>query len=286
MAIAEAYCYSFCYHYDKRLFDRNGLYDFLYERNYQPWFCNMVKGIASARALKDWLLGIHTGESFATAIPNWSLDQRQRLGQTYLKNLARDFIVWVGWGASLKSWIIKYYHDDLVRCLEMDGYVFRDNGLYQSEEQVLDVEAEAGLLEKLYTTLGLPDKAFTFQFLRLAEEHYVNGRWSDSIGNARKFLEAILQQVASKHASKVKRAPLNDSTLQQPAAIRDYLESEGLVEKKERELLDKLYGLLSHTGSHPYMAEKDQARLLRQDSLTWTQFIMLRLEDALAATTT
>lgn len=60
--------------------------------------------------------------------------------------------------------------------------------------------------------------------------------------------------------------------------MRTFLEKEALLEKKERETIDKIYGLLSHTGSHPYMAEKDQARLLRQMSLTLIQFVLLRLE--------
>ncbi|MHC4389295.1 MAG: hypothetical protein ACYSX1_11920, partial [Planctomycetota bacterium] len=109
----------------------------------------------------------------------------------------------------------------------------------------------------------------------------VGGRWSDCIGNARKFFEAILQQVASKHSTAIKGSALKASTLQRPVAVRTYLETEGLLEKKEREAVDKIYGLLSHTGGHPYMAEKDQARLLRQICLTVTQFIMLRLEGAL-----
>lgn len=54
-----------------------------------------------------------------------------------------------------------------------------------------------------------------------------------------------------------------------------------LFERKERESLDKLYGLLSETGAHPYMAESDQARLLRQLALPLTQFVLLRLESAL-----
>jgi len=40
---------------------------------------------------------------------------------------------------------------------------------------------------------------------------------------------------------------------------------------------------LSETGAHPYMAESDQARLLRQLSLTLSQFVLLRLEAALKA---
>src|SRR5690349_15052609 len=66
-----------------------------------------------------------------------------------------------------------------------------------------------------------------------------------------------------------------------PVEVRQYLERQGVVEQKEREALDKIYGLLSHTGAHPYMAEGDQARLLRQLSLTLGQFALLRLSSAL-----
>lgn len=286
MAIAEAYTSKYSYSRSsshgtrKEEVYRDSFYDFLYERDYEPWFCNMVKVLRSIRTLKEWLLRIHTGETFSTATPNWSWDQRQTLGQQYLKNLARDFVVWYRSSGERDTHFYKEEYDDIIRRFEIDGYIFRDDEFYQTEVEILDVEAESGLLENLYTALALSDKITTFQFLQLAEDHYVNGRWSDCIANARKFLESILLQVASKHSTVIKKAPLPEATLEKPNAVREYLEREALVEKKEREAIDKIYGLLSHTGSHPYMAEQDQARLLRQMSLTMAQFIMLRLEGA------
>lgn len=305
MAIADAYTQKF----SSTVYDRStkvysdSFYDFLYEHEYEAWFCNMVKQILTRQGLKEWLLRIHTGESLATATPDWSWDERKKLGQAYLKNLARDFMVWFrgeresqrtsaspSTGRTLltgfdairwsNSEPYKDVYDEIVRRLEIDGYVFRDNELYQSEVEVLDVEAETGLLQKLYASLALSDQQTTFQFLKLAEEHYVAGRWSDCISNARKFFEAVLQQVSSKH-SNARGVPLDSTTLQRPVAVREYLETAGLVEKKEREAIDKIYALLSHTGGHPYMAEEDQARLLRQICLTVTQFVMLRLEGSL-----
>jgi hypothetical protein len=284
MVIADAYTKKFSsYSYPPyggsvERVHQDSFYDFLYEHEYESWFCNMVNGISSIRRLKEWLLQIHTGESFSKATPNWPWDERKKLGQVYLKNLARDFMTW--FREETEDWRIKNLksvYDEMVRRLEIDGYVFRDNELYQSEVEVLDVEEETGLLQKLYASLALSDPQTTFQFLRLAEEHYVAGRWSDCIGNARKFFEAVLQQVANRHST-AKGTPLDSATLQRPVAIRDYLETAGLIEKKEREAIDKIYALLSHTGGHPYMAEEDQARLLRQICLIVTQFIMLRLE--------
>ena len=261
---------------------RDHFYDYLYEHDYEAWFCNMVKRISTIRGLKEWLLKIHTGESFVSATPNLPWDERKKLGQIYLKKLARDFIVWYREQANYLVESYKAAYEEIIRRLEIDGYVFQNGELRQTEVEVLDVEAETGLLESLHSELGLSDRQQTFEFLKLAEDHYVAGRWSDCIGNARKFFEAVLQQVANKHSIVTKGMAIAASNLDRPVAIREYLENETLLEKKEREAVDKIYGLLSHTGGHPYMAEQDQARLLRQICLTMTQFIMLRLQGALA----
>ncbi len=262
--------------------NNNYFYDFLYENEYEALFCNMVKTIQTTRELKEWLLKIHTGESFYNITINWSWEKRKELGQSYLKNLARDYILYFQTlDASYISEEDKKLYDEMIRRLEIDGYIFYDGELRETEEEVLDVEAEMGYLESLHNKLKLPDRQQTFNFLKLTEDHYVAGRWSDSIGNARKFFEAIFQQVANRHSEKTKGIKLTASIIDKPVLIRQYLETESLLEKKEREAIDKIYGLLSHTGSHPYMAEKDQARLLRQICLVTTEFILLRLVGAL-----
>jgi hypothetical protein len=65
--------------------------------------------------------------------------------------------------------------------------------------------------------------------------------------------------------------------------VRDYLEQNGLLEGKEKDALAKVYGLLSETGGHPYMAQNEQARLLRHLALSFSQFAMLRFRGCLAA---
>lgn len=285
MAVAKAYTSKFSYSSTssngriKSQIAKDSLYDFLFEREYQAWFCNASQKSLTIRGLKEWFLRIHTGETLTQGTKNWSWEQRERLGQQYLRNLARDFIIFYKEECQ-DSWSIKKYssyYDELQRRLEIDGYIFRDGELYQSESDILDIEKEMGLLSKLYSLLSLPDKSTTFQFFDLAEQHYVEGRWSDCIANSRKFLEAILQKIAVRLAE-IKNITISHKDLERPVKMRDFLEEEALLEKKERETIDKIYGLLSHTGSHPYMAEKDQARLLRQISLTLIQFVLLRLE--------
>ncbi|MCB4791938.1 MAG: hypothetical protein LHV68_08630 [Elusimicrobia bacterium] len=265
----------------KEVIHSDTFYDYLYELNYDAWFCNLVKSQHySIRKLQEFLMQIHTGESFAQNTLNWSWEQRKTLGQSYLKNLSRDISIWYRKTTGYEHDKLTELHDEMIRCLEMDGYVFKDDELYQEETDILDSEAEKGLLEKLHSSLSLPDIKQTFEFLKIAEDHYVAGLWSDCISNARKFFEAILEQVASKYA-----ASFGESiSFKRPVEVREYLEKKGLVEKKEKETIDKIYGLLSHTGSHPYMAEKDQARLLRQLCLVMIQFVMLRLDGALKKT--
>jgi hypothetical protein len=287
MAIAQAYTAKFSYrstNYHGRSEEkiyRDSLYDFLYEHDYQAWFCNASKKYFDVRSLKEWFLRIHTGETLVKATSDWPWDKRQALGQQYLRNLARDFLAFCEANRH-DGWVAERYkrqYEELFRRLEIDGYIFRDGELYQPEADVLDVEEEGGLLEKLHFSLGLPDKSTTFEFLKLSEDHYVAGRWSDCIANSRKFFEAILQQVCALLA-KLKGVTISEQKLERPVEVRNFLETQGLLERKEREAVEKIYGLLSHTGSHPYMAEKDQARLLRQISLTITQFVMLRMEGA------
>jgi hypothetical protein len=150
-----------------------------------------------------------------------------------------------------------------------------------AEADVLDTQEATGILETLFNRLSLDNKDLAFHHLKLSEEHYLAGRWDDSISNARKFLESTLQEVAASHSLKVKGGKLSDSTYSRPVAVRDYLETETLLESKEKEAIAKIYGLLSHTGGHPYMAQNDQARLLRHLALTLSQFVLLRYEGSL-----
>ncbi|KWE56857.1 hypothetical protein WL77_28990 [Burkholderia ubonensis] len=214
---------------------------------------------------------------------SWSWEQRQKLGQRLLVDLARDYLRWF---ETIKetTYIGEKYSgaaEELRRRLELDGYVFRDGNLLQTQSDVLDVEEETGILQSLYSSAGLARSNDAFAFLRLGEEHFVAARWSDSIANVRKFFELTLQEGA-RSLGQAKGTPLDESSLTRPVEVRQYLERQGLFERKERESIDKLYGLLSETGAHPYMAESDQARLLRQLSLTLSQFVLLRLESAIA----
>ena len=266
------------------------LYDFLYDHEYATWFCNKARGIRSnsstrTRPLKDFIMKLHTGETQYEATKGWSWEDRRQLGQRYLFDLAQDILnYWHNEYDERYKEETKNLIDELVNRLELDGYIYLDSRLLASEEDVLDVQEITGVLESLFSSLNLGNRETAFHHLNLSEEHYVSQKWDDSISNSRKFLECVLQEVAAAHCLKMKNHQLSQRVYTRPVAIRDYLEDEGLLEKKEKETIAKVYGLLSHTGGHPYMAQNDQARLLRHLALTFSQFVMLRFQGSLKST--
>lgn len=262
-------------------------YDFLYDRGYEPWLCNAVKVIRSNeyrvkdRAVKELVMQFHTGETLAHATPKMGWEERETIGQRYLRDLAQDMLIY--WYDASRETNDRLHSSiqELQSRLELDGYEYRDSYLLAPESDVLDVEEETGVLESLYLELVLPEKESNFHFLQLSEEHYLAGRWGDSISNSRKFLEGTLREVAVVHSSRVKRAEISEGTYKRAVRVREYLKQESLLDTKEMETLAKVYGLLSETGSHPFMPHNEQARLLRHLALTFAQFVMIRLQGSL-----
>jgi hypothetical protein len=267
------------------------LYDFLFERNYDAWFCNAARQLylvyrLDERELKDFVMQLHTGEAIAAATPDWDWEQRRQLGQRYLRDLTQDILAY--WHNDLDDYSKRDRQgtiDQLLRSLELDGYLYRDGKLLFPESDILDVKEESGVLNSLYTTLLLANEEITFHHLELSEQHYLAHKWDDSIANCRKFLESVLREVASAHSTSCKKTSLPEVTYERPVLIRNYLEEEGLLERKEKDTLAQVYQLLSTTGSHPYIAQSDQSRLLRHLALTFAQFVMLRFQGYLTSAT-
>jgi hypothetical protein len=292
MAIGEAYGKKFTKTTYNTAFRKNmpnvlktAFYDFLYENDYEAWFCNGSKNLMSYdnRAVKEYIMKLHTGETQTKATPSWTWDQRKILGQSYLEDLALDFLNYVN-ELTTSDHTRKNLEDitlKLSRNLELDGYVYRNNVLLAPESDVLDIVEEVGILESLFTSLGLKNKEIVLNHLNLSSKHYINGNWGDSITNSRNFLEGTLREVASTYSDKIKKVTLGKNKYESASNIRNYLEEEELLESKEKKVLGSVYSLLSNTGSHPYMADNDEARLLRHLALTLSQFVMLRLQGRL-----
>lgn len=260
------------------------LYDFLFDEGHSAWFCNAARATYASvgtREFKDFMMRLHTGESLVAGTPNWSWPQRETLGQRYLKDLAEDILA--HWDdRSPESTYLRDKLIELKRSMELDGFKYISGSLIPSEAEVLDTSEETGAVQRLFRELGLGDETTAFHHLDLTETHYLAGHWDDSISNSRKFLECVLQQVAAKQ-SLGGTEPIDADALTRPARVRDYLQRVGLLEEKEKAAVASVYGLLSETGSHPYVAQQEQARLMRHLALTFSQFVMLRLQGSRAA---
>jgi hypothetical protein len=267
----------------------DALYDFLFEHDYPVWLCNGIRrlGHFAPRQVKDYFMQLHTGETQASLTPNWSWEQRQHLGQQLLPDLAKDILNRDRFGeySPARSY---YEREDkkrnaLLACLELDGYVYRDSKLLAPESDVLDARETAGVLQQLYDELGLGEKEVALHCLALSEEHWLKGKWDDCISNARRFLEAVMREVAAAHSLFKTGNEMPRKDYEKAEMVRQYLRREGLLETKEETAIREVYGLLSNTGNHPYIAQKDQARLLRQIALVLSQFVMLRYQGCLAS---
>lgn len=207
------------------------VYDFFYESEYPAYLCNSARescSVSSTRPFIEFVMKLHTGESLIAATQNWTREEREKLGQSLLKTLAEDVLA----------------HPDITqenalqcrRSLELDGFTFQGLKLLAPESDVLDSREEAGVLETLYGELNLANKETAVHHLKLSEKHYLEKRWDDAISNSRKFLEGVMQEIAASYSLRVKNSEVDNGTYSMPVRVRDYLEREGLLETKEKQL--------------------------------------------------
>lgn len=288
--IADSYCSCFAYTRKSSIYSRpssevyiDRLYDFLYTNEFQPWLLNEIKHLSksSPRSLEEFIMRIHTGESLVKATQQWDWKQRVELGQQVLKDLAECLIRDRFSEPESKVFSLeerKQAVDHMQLSLEIDGYIFRNNFLGIPEESIIDETEEQGVLESLMISLELPDIPTLKHHLELTVSDYQGSRWDDSISNSRKVLEGVLSQTAARLGTITKLEVLSPEKIARAAEVRDYLERNKILVKREKETINQVYGLLSETGGHPNIAGKDQARLMRHLALTFSQFVLLRLE--------
>jgi hypothetical protein len=253
--------------------DTSSLYVFVYEADFEPWFCNLIQRNAYPSTLRDFVMKLETGEAIFSATEKWTRESRLQRSRELLMSLA-DTVVGRQSGRGVRS---PGRFRALTASLELDGYQVRDGKLLDAESEANEVEEERGELANHYAELALPNLRIVQNHLNLSEEHYLAGKWGDCIGNSRHYFEQVLEDVADAW-SKRAGSPAFPSGKVMPVKIREYLRDAGLWNEDEFQAFGKLYGLLSATGGHPGMSEKDQARIFRRLALSMVQFMLLRYE--------
>jgi hypothetical protein len=166
----------------------------------------------------------------------------------------------------------------LLNSLKLDGYVYQDGILRHVESALVDQDREKGFLEMKITKHNLFEKEVLIHHLKLANEHFVESRWDDSIANSRKVFEGLLAGIAQHISLKKTGKSLESDTLEWPKNVRKFLEAQGFLEAKERDGVYSIYQFLSETGGHPNIAKEEEARLLLNGVMLVSQYIMLRFE--------
>jgi hypothetical protein len=275
------------------------VYDFFYGCDFDAQFCNAIKHAASKgeRHFTEFILRLHTGET-VIAIRGRDVPGAELEGQILLRKMAQALlahheqrpVVQSQLAAETLNALEKAGRrtrqptiDALKAALDLDGYAWVDGLLVHRESAPVDAERQRELLAVRAAELGMGNQEVFTHTLKLSEEAYQNGKWEDCVGNARKSLELVLHECAALYSKRVEGVPLAANNSKQPYLIRDYLRDNGLLDAKEHKALSENYGLLSAVGNHPYIAQGDQARMLRQIALVLAEFVLLRTAGALKA---
>ncbi len=258
------------------------LYEYLFLHEFQAWFLAIIKKVQiyPTQKLKETIMGLHTGEVLLKNLPQLPPLDREKLGQDLLLQLAESLLLdrYLDIDFEQHTDVDTKLVDQMQLALELDGYIFRSKKLFQSEETVVNETNEQDILESLIISVGLQNIEMIKHHLELSAEDYQEGRWSDSIANSRKVFEAVLAQISIRFSQISGGKVLSSSELKTAAKVRDNLKTNGFFDGQEKDALAKIYGLLSETGGHPYIASRDEARLMRHLLLTICQFELLRLE--------
>jgi hypothetical protein len=257
--------------------EKDELHYFLYEDNHEGWFLDIFKRrVNTPTDLKHFILDLHTGMAYTSRTQN--MDQKRETGQRLLRHLAISIL------KALEPEFRNPGMDNnqaitlgktLLNRLTLDGHLYKNGKLFPLESSVIDEQEEQSVLEDLIKRVGLQNSALIQHHLELCEQAYLDDRWNDTISNARNFLEATLREVAEALHLKLSGSLL---VINRPVEIRDYLEDAGLIDSTEKQAIVKVYGLLSHSGSHPNIAAEDEARLMRNLSLVFSQYVLLQWE--------
>lgn len=247
------------------------LYALVYEHDGDPWLCSHLEAKRYAPELRSFIRKLHTGESVNN--DTWTLAQRAAYGQKRLLELCTAIL------RADEDTVLEDDRAPLRSALELDGYVFRNGRLLETEGETQDVEVERGELAELYVSLGLPNLAIVKDCLEKSEEHYGAGNYRDCIGNARHYLEKVLEDVATAWSERPGAPALVIPPNQPPAGpCRNYLETVGLLTTDEKNAFRDLHGLFSGTGGHPALPERDAARVFRRLATSMAFYVLLRYQ--------
>lgn len=132
-----------------------------------------------------------------------------------------------------------------------------------------------GLRDRLARTLPRPERAL--HFLSRFEVHRSAGNWSEAILTCRQLFEVTFLEFAEHHA-RGKGVALAPSETKSAAAIRNYLEREGVLDSYIKDQVASLHSFQSARGAHVHVASKDDAKIMTAVMLPLLECVLDRFE--------
>lgn len=162
----------------------------------------------------------------------------------------------------------------LQEALQRDGFMIGDGELAPdvpiAEENRTALEM---LIEKYTEDL---DAKTLFHHLESTLELFKDGKWDASIGQARNFVEQLLDDIAKAIAKVRNESP----DLSKPLKVREYLQTCGFFDESEKKkLVDGVYGYFSEEGSHPGISEQSTARVCMHILWAFGYYVLEKFED-------
>ncbi len=165
------------------------------------------------------------------------------------------------------------WKQELTAALTRDGYVI--DGEHVVSDDSIAVELRSAIevfLEKYSGTLQVE---VLVHHLKESEDEFRLEKWDSSIGQARKFVELLLSDIAT--AASKARAETPD--LGMPVKVRDYLQKVGFFDDDERKkLVDGVYGFFSDEGAHPGISTQSAARVCLSILRSFGLYVLKKFE--------
>lgn len=240
-------------------------YRFLRDLGYEPWFYRHAETLITWDEIERWVAELWRGQFLKDN--NYLLTA----GPARVARLVENLLEAHADGVQPISSLNRNHIDKLKAACKSDGFVIVSNRLFNREEDVVDAEEEMGLIEALYSDLGLQDVKILQRCLRQSEDHFRNEIWDDAIGNSRKALEQVFNGIVQDLRASEGRTT-NVSAGKQSLT---YFEKKGLYDARTGKTFLNLYDTLSVKGNHPFWADVDEARLYRNLARMIAQYLLL-----------
>jgi len=168
----------------------------------------------------------------------------------------------------------KELSEQLKETLIKDGFVIGDKEI--AEDVPIAEENKTALEILINSHADELNSMILSHHLKNTLDLFKDEKWDASIGQARNFVEQLLDDIAKAIAKARKDSP----DLSKPLKVREYLMVCGFFDDSEKKkLVDGVYGYFSEEGSHPGISEQSIARVCMHILWAFSYYILEKFED-------